>query len=52
MARVLVFGVNRHAHPPMTPDALRDMEASRDRGHREPAEPDIDGSKNPEEQMA
>jgi hypothetical protein len=41
MARALVFGTNPQAQPPMTPDALRDVEASRDRGHREPPEPDI-----------
>ena len=52
MARALVFGVNGDAHPAMTPDALRNMEASRDRGHREPPEPDIYSIENLREQMA
>lgn len=43
IARALVFGVNRDAHKPTTPDALRDMEATRNTGHRESPEPDIYG---------
>ena len=39
-------------NPPMTPDALRDMKASRDRGHRETTEPDIHGGENLQKQMA
>ncbi|WP_299844127.1 hypothetical protein [uncultured Jannaschia sp.] len=38
MARALVFGLSPQAQPPMTSDALRNMEASRARGHPEPAE--------------
>ncbi len=35
MARELVFGTNHDAPILMAPDALRDIEASRDRGHQE-----------------
>jgi len=52
MARALVFGVNGHAHPPMTPVALRDMEASRDRGHRETPEAGAHENTKPGEQLA
>jgi hypothetical protein len=52
MARELVFGTNGNAHPPMTPDALRTMKASRVRGHQEPPEAGTHESENPREQMA
>ncbi len=38
MARALVFGPGGRAQPPMTSDALRNMKASRARGHQEPAQ--------------
>lgn len=52
MARALVFGVNGDANPPMTPDALRNMEASPVRGHQNPPELGANESENPREQMA
>lgn len=52
MARALVLGVNRDPRKPMTPVVLCDIEASHDRGHREPLEPDIYGSGNLREQMS
>ena len=52
MARALVFGANGDAPPPMTPAALRNMEASRDRGHRETPAAGGHESKNLGEQLA
>ena len=52
MARALVLGGNGDAHPPITPDTLRNMGASRVRGNRETPEPDIYGRENLREQIA
>ena len=46
MARALVFGASAAAHPQMTSDALRNMEASRVRGHQEPSDHGARGSKH------
>lgn len=52
MATALVFGANGDVRKPMPPDALRDMKATRDRGHREPPELEVQASENLREQMA
>ncbi|MBC7139181.1 MAG: hypothetical protein H5U17_10660 [Defluviimonas sp.] len=52
MARALVFGVDGDAHPLMTSDTLRNMEASRVRGHQQSTEPTACGNENPREQSA
>ncbi len=52
MARALVFGVDRDAPPLMTSDTLRNMEASRVRGHKQSTEPTACGNENPREQSA
>lgn len=51
LARSLVFGASAKAHTPMPPDALRNMEATRVRGHREPPEADAQDG-NPREHWA
>lgn len=40
MARALVFAASDDPRPIMTSDPLRDLEASRVRGHQEPSDPD------------
>ncbi|HEV8036506.1 hypothetical protein [Yoonia sp.] len=52
MARTLVFGTNDDVQPPMTSDALRNLEAARVRGHLEPTEPDTTTGKSSREQMS
>lgn len=52
MARALVFGVDTDAPPLMTSDTLRNMEASRVRGHKQSTEPTACGNENPREQSA
>jgi hypothetical protein len=52
MARALVFGTSRNAQPPMTSDALRNLEAARVRGHQEPPEAEACGNANPREHLA
>ena len=51
MARALVFGASLHAQPLMTSDALRNMEASRVRGHQEPSALEADGSERPRKHL-
>ncbi len=48
----LVFGASAAAHPQMTSDALRNMEASRVRGHQEPSDHGARGSKHSQEHLA
>ncbi len=52
MARALVFGASAAAHPQMTSDALRNMEASRVRGHQEPSDHGARRSKPSQKHLA
>lgn len=51
MAKALVFGASVDAPPPMPPAALRNMEASRDRGHQEPPEASAQANKKLGEEL-
>ena len=51
MARALVFGASAAAHPQMTSDALRNMQASRVRGHQDPSDHGTRGSKHSQEHL-
>ena len=51
IARDLVFGSDENAQSPMAPDALRNMVASRDRGHRAAPQAGTDKSGLPQEQL-
>ena len=52
MARALVFGASAVPHPQMTSDALRNMGASRVRGHQEPSDHGARGSTHSQEHLA
>ncbi len=52
MARALVFGVSAAAPPLMTSDALRNVEASRVRGHQEPSDHKARASQHSQEHLA
>ena len=51
MAKALVFGASVDAPPPMTPAALRNMEASRDRGQPEPPQASAHANKKLGEEL-
>lgn len=51
MARALVFETTEDARPQMTSDPLRDVEASRVRGHREPPSFGTFGNEHPQEHL-
>jgi len=52
VARALVFGAHGNTPPPMPPDALRNVEASRVRGHRNPPEAGDYHDEKAQEQLA
>lgn len=48
----LVFGIDGDVHPLMTFDTLRNMKASRVRGHLQSTESTACGNENPRDQSA
>ena len=48
----LVFGIDGDVHPLMTFDTLRNMKASRVRGHLQSTESTVCGNENPRDQSA
>lgn len=52
MARALAFGASAVAHPQMTSDALRNVEAPRVGGHQEPSDHGARGSRHSQEHLA